>query len=367
MGAFAGFSDRQSKQEQIFTVLAPLARGKRPRMPTKFYSMPEVSAFFGVALRTVEAVYRRMEEQGLVARIRGIGTVLPGRAGGIRPQVPVRGVVAVLNWLPGFLHISDQRFFMMELERALWEHNFASTFVFYHEEEKRDPAFADRILAHRPDLTLWLAPGPADIATVNTLGESGVRVVALGDKNRPIPTRTPQYVISWHRGLEAALEAWRAEGIRRVVVATDPSGTNPELPKMESTLRNLGMTFSLCSIGNESMEAYVNRLAVPSAGVVFAYDIWHAQVCSQAPRAFVRLLAARRVLNCWSLPIEAGLLGRVRTDAVVMPWKRVIDRIVGDLNSGAIFSMTEDQAFEAEWTPRVPAASLSRVYDFEAV
>ena len=202
---------------------------------------------------------------------------------------------------------------------------------------------------------------------MNVLGEAGVRVVALGDKNRPIPTRTPQYVISWHRGLEIALGAWRAQGIRRVVIPTDSAGITPALPKMGSILRELDMTFSLCSIGDESMEAYVNRLAAQPAGVVFAYDIWHAQVCAQAPRAFVRLLANRRVLNCWSLPIKVGLLGRVHTDAVVMPWERVIARLVGDLNSGAIFSMTEDQIVEAEWTPSVPAARLSRVYDFEAV
>ena len=113
------------------------------------------------------------------------------------------------------------------------------------------------------------------------------------------------------------------------------------------------------------MEDYVARLAALLAGVVFAYDIWHAKVCAQAPRAFTRLLAKQCVLNCWSLPIEVGILGDVRTDAIVMPWSRIVDRIAGDLNSGAIFNRTADLDFEAAWAPRARASQLSRLYDFE--
>lgn len=365
-GQFTGFDGgRRGKQEQIYAMLAPLARRERQHGPAWFHSMPEVRAFFGVALRTVEMVYRRMEQEGLIARIRGAGTIVPVRTGGVRAQVPVRGVVAVLNWLPGFLHISDQRFFMMELERALWERNFGSALVFFHEEEKRDPAFVSRILAHRPDFAIWLTPSPANLSTMNALGDAGVRMIVMADK--PVPTRAPKYVLSWRRGLEVALRSWRQQGIRQVVVPAEPLGTNPLLPELEGILRGLDIAISLCPIGGDSMEAYVARLAAQPAGVVFAYDIWHAKVCAQAPRGFVRLLAERRVLNCWSLPIEAGLFGRVRTDAVTMPWSRIIDRIVGDLNSGAIFNMADDQVFEAEWLPRVPAARLSRLYDFESI
>ena len=137
LGPFAGFEVGRAKQDQIHAILAPLARQDRTNRPKRFYAMREVVTHFGVALRTAGMVYRRLEQEGLIARIRGPGTVLTARKGGTHVRTPVRGRVAVLNWLPGFLHISDQRFFMMELERALCEKNFASSLVFYHEEEKR--------------------------------------------------------------------------------------------------------------------------------------------------------------------------------------------------------------------------------------
>jgi hypothetical protein len=365
LGRFGGFDGRRDKQEQIYELLAPLARRSRARAPVPFYSMPEVSAFFGVALGTVGAVYRRMEAEGLVACLRGAGTVLPCRAGGIRPQVPVRGVVAVVNWLPGFLHVADIRFFLMQLERALWEHNFASTLVFYHEEEKRDPAFVDRIRAHRPNLVIWLTPGPADITTMNALQDAGIRLVAIADQ--PLQTRAAKYVIRWQLGVEAALRTWHQEGIRRVVVSLEPNRHDPVAPHLNTIPKELGIVSTPFPMEDGTMEDYVARLTAQQAGVLFDYDAWHAQVCRQAPRAFARLLAQRRVLNLWSLPIEPKILGNVRTDAVVMPWNRIIERIVGDVNSGAIFRISREEVFEAVWQPGVPAAQLSRLYAQERI
>lgn len=68
------------------------------------------------------------------------------------------------------------------MEKALWEQNFASALVFYHEEEKRDPAFVDRILAHRPDYAIWLAPILSDMPAIPTLYDAGVRLTAIVDR-----------------------------------------------------------------------------------------------------------------------------------------------------------------------------------------
>lgn len=366
LGPFAGFDGMRSKQEQIYAVLAPLARQVRTSRPVWFYAMPEVAAFFAVALRTVGAVYRRLEHEGLVGRIRGVGTVVATRKTGVlRTRVPVRGVVALLQWLPGFLRISDQRFFIMQLERSLWERNFATTLVFYHEEEKCDPAFVDRILAHRPDFAIWLMPGLANSMTMNALNDAGVHVVAIADRPQ-VQTRTSKYVISWQRGRETALRTWRQAGISRVIVAAESHLANPVSPDLAVILRELGLTVVTCPIGTDTMEQYVTRLTAKPAGVIFDSGLWHAQVCTQAPRAFAQLLARRRVLNRWTLPIAAGILGDVRTDAIMMPWSTIITRIVGDLNTGAIFHMTDDHVFHAAWMPQVPAASISQLYEFES-
>ena len=365
LGPFGGFDGSRGRQERIYAALAPLARRDRRRHPVRFYSMPEVAAHFGVALGTVAAVYRRLEQEGLVARIRGAGTILAARSGSLRPRVPVRGVVAVINWLPGFMHVADQRFFLMQLERHLWERGFSVALVFYHEEEKRDPAFAARILGHRPDVAVWLTPGPDDIATIKALDDAGVRTVAVAD--RPLETHASKYVIGWQRGLETALRSWRKQGIERVVIPCYLQRFPRMAQQLDAILSELGIAFSLYPMTGSSMEDYVAGLMTEEAGVAFDFDMWHAQVCMQAPHAFARLLAQRRVLNCWSLPIAADVLGTVRTDAVILPWRRIVDRLVADLHTGAISRLAADVPFEAEWKPQILAARLSRLHAFERI
>ena len=367
LGRFAGFKGGCSKQDQIQAILAPLARQDQSERPSRFYSVREVCSYFGVALRTAGLVYRRMEADGLLVSIRGTGTVVPARAGNARAGTPVRGLVAVVNWLPGFLHLPDQRFFVMQLEESLWARGFASAVVFYREEEKHQPAFADRILAHRPDFVIWLTPGLSDISTMGTLADVGVRVIAIA--NRPAYPITPVYAIGWRRGIEAALRTWKQEGFNRVIVTSKSRRHSPFASHLEDILREMDMTFSHCFFGTETMPDYIVRLIAESAGagVVFDYDMWHARVCTQAPGEFARLLAERRVLNCWSLPIKAEALGDIHTDAVLLPWDRIIDRIVEDLYTGAVFRMTADHVFHAKCTPNVPAGRISRFYDYEVV
>lgn len=364
-GRFRGFGKGQVRQDQIYDALVMIARAERTEEPMRFFSMREVCAHFGVSLWTAVAVYRRMEREGLLARIRGVGTVLAANSGRTRPRVPVRGIVAVINWLPGFLHGADNRHFVMQLEKFLWERGFSSALVFYHEEEKHSPDFADRILRHHPDFAIWLTPGPADVTTMKTLGDAGVRVVAIDDQR--VETRAPKYTISYRRGLEAALRAWREKGIDRVVVPIEPHRTRPVFSEIDIILNELKIAATVFSMKSGSMEQYVSRLAAQPAGVVFSFSIWHSQVCAQAPQAFVRLLAQRPVLNCWLLPIAADVLGTVRTDAVLFPWDQMARRIANDLHSGDIFRMTEDVVIHAEWKPRVLAAHISRLYAYERV
>lgn len=365
LGPFAGFDPQRCKQDQIHDLLAPLAAQRQSDRPMSFYGMRDVAAHFGVSLWTALAAYRRLEREGLIVRVRASRTLVPARSGATT-QVDVRGVVALVNWLPGFLHTPDQRFVVTQLEKGLWDRGFVSEIVFYREEEKPDPNFAGRILAHRPNYVVWLMPGPADETTMATISDAGVRLVAIADQL--VNTRTPQYKVGWEQGWRAAMRCWRREGVGNVVVPAPRWGLLGMRPWMEAILREMRIAHELFPFDeHETMERYVERLAAQPAGVLFVSDIWHARVCSQAPRAFARLLAARPVLQSWPLAIEAGILGDVRTDALLMPWQTVIDRIVGDLSSGQLGLMRDDATFEAVWRHRVPAASLARLYAYERI
>lgn len=327
--------------------------------------MRETADYFGVSLWTALAVYRRLERDGLVVRVRGSQTLLPARPG-TASRASARGSVVLMSWLPGFLHTPDQRFVVMQMEKCLWDRGFVSEIVFYHEEDKPDPGFSRRILAHRPDYAVWLMPGPADESTMAAISDAGVRLVVVADQ--PVRTRTPQYKIDWQKGWRAAMRCWQGEGVTRVVIPTPSFGVRIIRPRHVEVLRELGIPYDFVPFDEtETMENYVGRLAVQPSGIVFEYDIWHARVCTQAPRAFARLLAEKRVLQCWPLPIEPGFLKAARADVVLMPWQEIIDRIVGDLSSGRLLSMRHDVNFQAAWQHRAPAASLSRLHAYERV
>jgi len=362
---FTGFARARGKQTQIHAVLSKLARRERAHGPARFFSMTEVKAHFGVALRTVEAVYRRLEQDGLVVRIRGSQTQLTARQG-IAPRVAVRGVVALVNWLPGFVHTPDQRFVVMQMEKDLWDKGFVSEIVFYHEEDKSDPGFARRILAHRPNVVIWLMPGPADEATLASIGDVGVRLAVIA--NQPVRTRTPQYTISWLKAYEAAMRGWRRNGVTHVAIPAPDWRTYAMRPELAEILTQCGLTFQHYPIGaRELMDDYVERLAAQPGGVLFDFDIWHARLCTQAPRAFARLLARRPVLQSWPLPIERALLAGIRTDVLIMPWREIITRMVVDLSSGRMARMRANVGFEAAWRHHVDAAALSRLHAYERV
>lgn len=369
LGTFGGFADgRGNKQEEMAAALAPLARRLRGKRPRRFYSMREVAAHFGVSLWTVVAVYRRLEREGLLARVRGNCTLVPGGPGVIT-RVTTRGVVAIVNWLPGFLHTPDQRFVVMELERRLWDRRFVSEIIFYREEEKGRPAFVRRILAHRPNYVIWLTPGPADENTMAWIGDAGVRVVAIADQ--PLRPALPKYTISRRRGWLAAMRCWRRHGVESVVIPVPCPATGrapEELEELKEILRGLGMRHSLLiHDGRESPAAYLARLAAQPAGVVFIFDIWHAALCGRAQQEFARLLAERPVLNPWPLPADPAVFGDIRTDALVMPWPRIVARVVDDLASGRLFTMSGDVGYEAVWRRQVPAARLARLHAYESI
>jgi len=227
------------------------------------------------------------------------------------------------------------------------------------------PAFVDRILAHRPDFAVWLAPAMADVQTMESLADAGVRLTVL--TSRPVLTRAPSYIISWRHGIEAALRAWKRKGVGRVTIPVESQVRSALSTVLEATLRELDMPYSRCPLGKEPIPQFLARLAAQPAGVIFDYDIWHAKVCAQAPAAFAHLLSKQRVLNFWSLSIDAEVLGGVRTDAVLLPWPRIVNRMVDDLCSGAIIHTTENPVFAAEWKPHVPAAQIARLFAYEQV
>ena len=364
LGPFKGFREAACKQDLVHDTLARLAaRAKTDRRGALFHTVRETAVYFGVSLWTVGAVYRRLEREGTIVRIRGSRTIIPARRG-VSPQGRVRGVVAIMVWLPGFLHVPDVRQAVMLADERLRRSQFVADIVFYREEDKTDPALAARVIAHEPDCVLWFTPKGDDHSVIETISDAGIRVVCIID--RPVKTRAPQYVISWRQGLRKALKAWHKDGVRRVVV---PVGIRRETTcthvlKEEAT--EAGLTVEDYRWEGGDMESYVSELAaLQDSGLVLDDDLWDGRLCTLWPRQAVRLLSGRHVLTPRTMPVDQSLAGVAKTEALIMPWPAIIDRIVSDLASGKLFGDFKKVIFEAEWRSNVAIREIARLNDYE--
>jgi hypothetical protein len=356
----------RGKQDQLYRLLAGIAGRPRSEAPQPFYPMRAVSARFGVSLWTVQAVYRRLETEGLLACIRGHGSVIPAHAGAARVRPAVRGVVVVLVWLPGFILIADYRFCVMQLEERLRQRNFVADIVFYREDEKPGPALASRVLTHHPDAVIWLTPGPEDAQTMDTLADAGIRLLAICDQ--PVGSRTRGYLLDWRRALAAVLRQWRREGFREVLVPVDVRPLTSCTQVLPELLREEGFRLTYFRARAETMQRYLARLARCKEPIVFDDDIWHARLNSQAPRAFADVLAANpRTLQLRSLAMPPPLVAGIRTDALVLPWQAVVGRVVADLNAGRTSPEPQAHVFAASWRHRRPAAEFVQLHAYEAL
>jgi len=363
LGPFTGFRDALCKQDLIHGTLARLAiRAKTDRRAALFHSMRETASYFGVSLWTVGAVYRRLEREGIVVRIRGSRTIIPARRG-VSPHGFVRGVVAIMVWLPGFLHVPDVRQAVMLAEERLRRSQFVADIIFYREEDKADPALAARVIAHEPDGVLWFTPKDDDRSVIETISDAGIRVVCIID--RPVKTRAPQYIISWRQGLRKALRAWQEDGVRRIVV---PVGLRRETTcthVLEKEAAAIGLTVE-DHRWNGDMESYISELSArPDTGFVLDDDLWDGRLCTLWPRQAVRILSGRNVLTPRTMPLAPALAGDGKTEALIMPWAAIIGRIVSDLASGKLYGDFEKVVFEAKWNPHIAIREITRLNDYE--
>jgi len=174
-----------------------LGQKLRGTEPQPFYTTREIATQFHVPQPTVVQVYRQLEAEGLLVRLRSTGTLLqPAKR---QPRNPVRGVVGVPIWLWGFNAIPDWRLFFMALEGYLRRHQFVADFVFYGLEPLAQTDVFERLRDHQLDSLVWLHPLPAYIMALQTLADDGVRVAIVAGTDWRPPFSL--YHLNWERAL----------------------------------------------------------------------------------------------------------------------------------------------------------------------
>ena len=275
-----------------------------------------------------------------------------------------RGIVAVPIWLPGFLMFSDWREFFIELEQQLRRHNFVANLIFFRQGEDESPDFAQRVLGHEPESMVRLAPIPT--MAFQMICEAGVRPVVLGNMpGQLLPGQ--RYFLSWNRGLQQCLAAWKKAGIRTVTIPrADPAPFTSATHAGERLIREAGLDCRIARPGGADWANYLDKLGrFDGEAVMFDEDIWQSRLCAQAPRAVAGLIRRVPVMVLRHLNVAAPDLAGAHVDWLGHDMRAIARRVAHDLDTGAAFSPGTPTVFEAEWNPHVPAEGRAAPFGFD--
>lgn len=349
------FRPDENQVRRLIEILRKIARRVRRKEPHPFYSMREIAEWFRVPVPSVSLAYKQLEKEGFLLPLRGSMTLV--QSGRMQPRAPVRGVVGLPVWLWGFLDLRDWRLFFIRFEEYLRRHHFAASFVFYNADDCDVHGLAERLLAHNFDVVIWFTPDRSHVEIRQILADKGVRFIAINGATYHFPNH--QYMLSWDRALRTGLQAWRNEGITRVVVPRPSDRTPDEFRGLLPAMQNAGLRATFPHPGSRPLHRYLAQLAPsPDVGVIFDDDLWCRNLCNQAPESMVRLIQQHRVLTTRSINLPDAYLRHLRIDMAYIDWYNLGHRVVEDLVTGKVFALPRPVLFEAKWMPRVLASEV---------
>lgn len=108
---------------------------------------------FPLPLSLVYRAFIRLEKEGLLAKIRGSRTVLPGKE--FDRHLYIRGVIGIPVSIFRFSAFADYREFVLVLRRKLRRHQFMPAAVFYEQDQNRADFLSERLFDAKADHVLW--------------------------------------------------------------------------------------------------------------------------------------------------------------------------------------------------------------------
>ena len=339
--------------ETLAETLRAVAVKNQRDQPRAFYSIREVSAHFGVPFSTVSRVYHRLEQEGLLTRMRGAKTLLQGLRFDRRKGV--RAFIGLPASLSAFITVQGYRTFFIKIRRELRLRGFATGMVFYDREEARSEALSRRLKAYEVDTVLWFQPPKEARETALRLADLGIRLIGVAHEQYPvIPCR---YEVRRNRAIEELLTNWKEQGIDPITIVQWKEKNAPIVDEsLNAALDELGIKWSSVILRGQSSQSFVRSLGkLKTEGLIFSSAQLASKLCFRVPNNVIELLASQRVAfvnGPVSLPFAN--VPDVRVDLVVVDWQWVAEQIVNDLITQDAFHRPGPTIFEAEAKLRVP-------------
>ncbi|HEV2803330.1 MAG TPA: helix-turn-helix domain-containing protein [Chthoniobacterales bacterium] len=332
---------------QVLRRLANAARGTNSK---PFYSMREVAHHFHLPLSRVSRLYKELEKEGVVRRIRGSRTILQGKSP-VRHLI-VRSVVGIPASLSCFLTLQDYRMFLLKVRREFRRRGLITAIAFYEDRFDAED-LVERLQQARADIALWYLPDGTARSLAPQLLDVGIPLLGISDGGLPgVPCC---YEVNRSQAIRAIFRDWMASGISNVRIVRTESRSSADEERLEALLLDTPFRWRFVNAQSKVAEQFVvNLTAQKDEAIVFLGSA--ASLClMRAPEAMSRILSQGRVglvEGPVSMPLTPRIDGPV--DLVVVNWQRLAQRIADDILGRETFDCHQPVIFDAKGELKVP-------------
>jgi hypothetical protein len=348
------------RTDALIETLRNVAVRNQRDQPRAFHSVRDVAAHFRVPVSTVSRVYRRLEQEGLLSRVRGSKTVLQGLH--FDRHLSVRAFVGLPASLAAFVTLQDYRMFFIRLRRELRLRGFAAATAYFEPNEAGTGVLSTRLKAYEVDTVIWFQPPREAKETALRLADMGIRLIGVANDNSPtIPSR---YQVRRDTATRALLLAWKAgHGVERVtlVQSADPRSV-VAAATLHTLLDEMEIKWSVANYGGQRSEAFLRMLQrMKTGGIIFSSSGLASKFCFRSPGAVTELAQTHRVaFTNGPVGMPFSRVPDVRVDLVTVDWQLVAERIVNDLITQDAFQEPGPTIFEATAQLRVPLSAFAQ-------
>lgn len=350
--------ETEHKTENLRQLLRSLAIKNQREQPRVFYSLREVASRFKLPVSTVAKIYREMEQEGLLSRVRGSKTVLNGLRNSRR--LSVRGLVGLPALISHFITIQEYRTFFLWMRRELWLRGFATTTFFMRPDEEADGTLSNQARSHEVDMIIWLQPGRSSFETLLRLSDMGIRVIAISQVGTPsIPSR---YFVWRERAIETLLKDWKNRNSVRKITVVDSQEYRSVVTEevLRVMLQNLKIESNNRTFQSEDAATFLRDLSRDSTdGIIFPSAGLTSMFAFRNPGELTDLLATQRTaLVDGPVDMPFSSIPDVSVDLVTVNWQVLSESVVNDLITRDAFERNRYTTFEADVRFRVPLTSF---------
>jgi hypothetical protein len=350
--------DAQPRTENLRQLLRSLAIKNQREQPRVFYSLREVANQLKVPVSIVAKIYREMEQEGLLTRVRGSKTVLNGLRNSRR--LSVRGLVGLPALISHFITIQEYRTFFIWMRRELWLRGFATTTFFLRPDEEADRTLSDQSKSYEVDMIIWLQPGRSSFETLQRLSDMGIRVIAISQVGTPsIPSR---YFV-WREGaIETLLKDWKNRNSVRKITVVDSQEYRSVVTEevLRVMLQNLKIESDTRTFHSGDASTFLRDLSCGKTdGIIFPSAGLASMFAFRTPDELTDLLRAHRTaLVDGPIDMPFSRIPNVSVDLVTVNWQAVAEAVVNDLITSEAFERNRYTTFQADLRFRVPLSSF---------